>query len=91
MYLEVLVIAEHLDNILFCNYLKIDFEYESLAIFAGNTQNYSSPPPPPHFNIYIIKPFKIAEEERIAGYKNLTVETVLPTKQTGKQTFREKN
>ena len=25
---------------------------------------------------YIIKPFKIAEEERLAGYKNLTVDSV---------------
>ena len=40
MYLEVLVIAEHLDNILFCHYSKIHFEYDSLAIFAGNTRVY---------------------------------------------------
>ena len=46
VYLEVLVIAEHLDNILFCHYSKIVFEYESLAIFAGNTQKYSCPSPP---------------------------------------------
>ena len=47
MYLVVLVIAEHLDNILFCHYSKIlknSFKYESLAIFAGKTQKYSCPP-----------------------------------------------
>ena len=35
------VIAENLDNIviLFCHYSKIHFEYDSLTIFAGNTQN----------------------------------------------------
>ena len=38
MYLEVLVIAEHLDNIIIqCHYSKIVFENENLAIFAGNT------------------------------------------------------
>ena len=47
VYLEVLVIAEHLDNILFFHYLKIIFEYDSLAIFAGNIQNTHAPPPPP--------------------------------------------
>ena len=39
MYLEVPVIAEHLDNILFCHFLKIlknSFEYENLAIFEGS-------------------------------------------------------
>ena len=45
MYIEVLVIAEHLDNILFCHYSKIIFEYDSLAIFAGITQNTLPPPP----------------------------------------------
>ena len=39
VYLEVLVIAEHLDNILFCHYLKIVFEKDNLAIFTGNSQN----------------------------------------------------
>ena len=41
VYLEVLVIPEHLDNILFFHYSKIVFEYEFLAIFAGKTQKYS--------------------------------------------------
>ena len=39
MYFEVVVIAEHNDNILFFHYSKCSkmvFEYESLAIFAGN-------------------------------------------------------
>ena len=47
LYLEVLVIAKHLHNILFCHYSKIVFEYESLAIFARNTQ-YSCTGYPPH-------------------------------------------
>ena len=45
---DVLVFAEHLDNILLCHYSKyskIVFEYESLAIFAENTQKYPSPIP----------------------------------------------
>ena len=46
VYLEVLVIVEHLDNILFCHYSKIIFKYDSLAIFAGTTQKGSCPPPP---------------------------------------------
>ena len=44
MYLEVLVIAEYLDNILFCYFskiLKIIFENENLAIFAGNSQKFN--------------------------------------------------
>ena len=44
MYLEVLVIAEDLDNILFCHYSKIVFENENLAIFAGSSQKDSCPP-----------------------------------------------
>ena len=47
MYLEVLVIAEYLDNILFCHFSKIlknIFENENLAIFAGNSQKFSCPP-----------------------------------------------
>ena len=47
VYLDVLVIAEHLDNILFCHNSNIIFEYDSLAIFAGTAQKYSCPPPPP--------------------------------------------
>ena len=52
MYLGVLVIAEHLDNILFCHYIsKIIFEYEYLAIFAGEySKILISPPPPPPYN-----------------------------------------
>ena len=46
VYLDVLVIAEHLDNILFCHNSNIIFEYDSLAIFAGTAQKYSCPPPP---------------------------------------------
>ena len=36
---------------------KIVFEYESLDIFAGNTQKYSCPPPPPllRSSIYMLK------------------------------------
>ena len=41
MYLEVLVITEHVDNIVFCHYSKIVFENENLAIFAGNSQKDS--------------------------------------------------
>ena len=52
MYLEVLVIVEHLDKYtilpLLKNDSKIIFEYDSLAIFAGNTQKYSYPPPSPY-------------------------------------------
>ena len=47
MYLEVLVIAEHLDNILFAisqKDSKIVFENENLAIFAGNSQKTSVRP-----------------------------------------------
>ena len=49
--------CENLDNILFCHYSKIIFEYDSLAIFAGNTQNtHVSPPPPPPLltRVYVI-------------------------------------
>ena len=53
LHLEVLVIAEHLANILFCHYSKIVFENESMAIFAGNTQKYSCPP---FYYIYQIAP-----------------------------------
>ena len=48
VYLEVLVIAEHLDiYILFCHFSKkskIVFENENFAIFAGNSQKDSCPP-----------------------------------------------
>ena len=48
MYLEVLVIAENLDNMpLLKNtqkYSKIVFENENLAIFAGKSQKESCPP-----------------------------------------------
>ena len=37
VYLEVLVIAEHLENILFCHFSKVVYENENLAIFAGNS------------------------------------------------------
>ena len=62
MYLEALVIAEHLDNILFYQitqkYSKIMFEYDSLAIFPGNTQKFScpTPPPPPRYNSSVAVP-----------------------------------
>ena len=49
VFLEVLVIAEHLDYILFCHNSKIIFEYDSLAIFVGTTQKYLCPPPPPQY------------------------------------------
>ena len=74
MYLEVLVIADYLDNILFCHYSKIIFEYDSLAIFAGTTQKYSCLPPPPL--LYILNGFDEELDDRFND-KNIELWSVM--------------
>ena len=77
MYLEVLVIAERLDNILFCHYSKIVLRMRIWPFPRGILKKTHVPPPPPPLLTPNIKMMLFLRTQRLALIKVLTVQKVI--------------